>query len=138
MAGTSFRTLSLPLSHATVVIAFGLLAGIATLAAQTPSKPEVPLDKKDPGYVNSRSMATPWPFTVPEVIFKCQRIGDPTPAGIILTLKAPGGKDYAANETAAREKKLPSFETIRADNPKSPGTKINANPVLAFGYRLCD
>ena len=119
---------------ATVV---GVFLGLGLLQAQTAPKP-VPLDKKDPGYVNSKSMPLPWPFTVPEVIFKCQRIGEPTPAGIILTLKAPDGRDYAANETAAKAKGLPSFEAIRADNPKSPGTKVNAAPFLTFGYRLCD
>ena len=110
---------------------------VATLAAQTPPKP-APLDKKSPGYINSKSLPTPWPFTVSEVIMKCERIGEATAAGMILTLKAPDGKDYAANETAAKAKKLPSYEAIRADNPKSPGTKISANPLLAFGYRLCD
>jgi len=122
-------------SAATLIV--GVLLDLSVLLAQTPPKP-IPLDRKDPGYVNSKSMATPWPLTVPEVIFKCQRIGDPTPAGIILTLKAPDGKDYAANETAAKTKGLPSFEAIRAANPKSPGTKINAGPLLTFGYRLCD
>jgi hypothetical protein len=125
------------LSRTAATSILGVLLNLAALGAQMAPKP-VPLDRKDPGYVNSKSMATPWPLTVPEVILKCQRIGEPTPAGIILTLKAPDGKDYAANETAAKVKALPSFEAIRAENPKSPGTKINAGPLLTFGYRLCD
>src|SRR5690348_14214623 len=92
----------------------GVLIAAGSLYAQATPKP-APLDKKSPGYINSKSLPTPWPSTVNEVIMKCERIGPATAAGMVLTLKAPDGKDYAANETATKTKKLPSFEAIWAD-----------------------
>lgn len=116
------------------VIGLTVLASCSTLQAQT-QKP-TPLDKNDPGYVTAQSLTTAWPLTVQEVVLRCQKISS-IPVAMAVTVRTAGGQEYALN-ASAKSRGFQSFDPIWANNPKLPGTKINATQLIALGLRLCD
>jgi hypothetical protein len=80
------------------------------------------------GYVSRAELGDAWPLTVDDGVLAC-RDGS-------VTFTA-GGNSYAVNGTAKTATSLPDIDAIWADDPSTPGLKINIAPLIERGLALC-
>lgn len=106
-----------------------LIAAVAAMlitAAHALPPTEAPISRAD--------MGAEWPLTVESGVIGCER-------GRAIKFLA-NRKTYSINGTAQAYSKTHGFgwlqvNSIWADNPDIPGTKINIGPLIARGQKLC-
>lgn len=71
-----------------------------------------------------------WPLLMAEAEVECVQ------PGMALILHTPDGKSYALNGMA-REKGLPTMESVTARDRHIPAARMNLQPLMDIGFRLC-
>lgn len=74
----------------------------------------------------------PWPFTVDTATLMCSEGADGQRVTVVADQEM-----YALNGAAKSQTDLPDFAAIWADDPGTPGLKIDIGPMLNRGLALC-
>lgn len=99
-------------------------------ATSAPEDTEAP-ESAPPGMVSRESMGDEWPLTVDSGVLACD--GKDGFGSVTFTVD---GTTYGVNGIAMGQG-LPAMDPIWADDPATPGLKMNMGPIIDAGLALC-
>lgn len=115
------------------VLWFGAALLITTLASCGGSRSDSAQEgggSSNAALMSRDQLGSDWPLTVDEGAVRCEGAGE-------VYFEATG-QTYAVNGTAMGMSDLPDIDAIWADDPETPGLKINIGPIIDRGLKLCD